>query len=105
MEHTTHPDFLWGCPTCHHRYRDPQAAADCACPAKQPATVAAPLVRCTELLMFDHLALTGWLEADQAELTVLHRQEIDGALRATAYRFCASRQSLEPTGAFALVPA
>jgi hypothetical protein len=24
------------------------------------------------------LALTGWLEADQAELTVLHRQEDDG---------------------------
>ena len=55
--------------------------------------------------MFEHLALTGWLEADQAELTVLHRQEIDGALRATAYRFCASSQSLELTGAFAWVPA
>jgi hypothetical protein len=39
--------------------------------------------------MFDGhpLALTGWLEADQAELTVLHRPEDDGALRATAYRF------------------
>jgi hypothetical protein len=39
--------------------------------------------------MFDGhpLALTGWLEADQAELTVLHRPEDEGALRATGYRF------------------
>jgi hypothetical protein len=50
------------------------------------------------------LALAGWLEADQAELTVLHRPEDEGVLRATAYRFCASRKSLEPTGAFAFVP-
>jgi hypothetical protein len=49
------------------------------------------------------VALTAWLEADQAELTVLHRPEDDGALRATAYRFCASRQALEPTGAFASI--
>ena len=57
--------------------------------------------------MFDGhlLALTGWLEADLAELTLLHREEeAEGALTATAYRFCASRQSLEPTGAFAFVP-
>ena len=56
--------------------------------------------------MFDGhaLALTGWLEADQAELTLLHRPEAEGALKATAYRFCASRQSLEPTGTFAFVP-
>jgi hypothetical protein len=56
--------------------------------------------------MFDGhpLALTGWLEADQAELTLLHREEeAEGVLKATAYRFCASRRSLEPTGAFALV--
>jgi hypothetical protein len=76
------------------------------CPARKPATVAAPLVRCLELPMFDGhaLALTGWLEADQAELTLLHRPEAEGALKATAYRFCASRKSLEPTGAVAFVP-
>jgi hypothetical protein len=45
-----------------------------------------------------------WLEADQAELTLLHHPEAEGALKATAYRFCASRQSLEPTGAVAFVP-
>ena len=33
------------------------------------------------------LALTAWLEADQAEVTVLHRAEEDGALRPTGYRF------------------
>jgi len=56
--------------------------------------------------MFDGhlLALTGWLEADQAELTLLHCPEAQGALKATAYRFCAPRQNLEPTGAFASVP-
>jgi hypothetical protein len=71
-----------------------------------PLTMAAPLVRCSELPMFDghFLALTGWLEADQAELTLLHCPEAEEALKATAYRFCASRQSLEPTGAFAFVP-
>ncbi|HEY0790753.1 MAG TPA: hypothetical protein VGD78_06770 [Chthoniobacterales bacterium] len=41
--------------------------------------------------------------ADQAELTVLHRPEDDGARRATGCRFCASRESLEPTGTFAVV--
>jgi hypothetical protein len=63
-------EFLWECPVCHRPYRHPQRAADCACPAKKPLTVAAPLVRCSELPMFDGhlLALTRWLEADQAEL-------------------------------------
>ncbi|HEY0792106.1 MAG TPA: hypothetical protein VGD78_13665 [Chthoniobacterales bacterium] len=67
----------------------------------------APLVRWHELSMWDGhpVALTGWLEADQAELTVLHHPEDDGALRARGYRFCASRDSLEPTGTFAVVPA
>ena len=57
--------------------------------------------------MFDGhpLALTGWLEADQAELTVLDRREDEGTLRATGYRFCASRAGLEPTGTFAFVRA
>jgi hypothetical protein len=40
----------------------------------------------------------------QAELTLLHCPEAEGALKATAYRFCASRQSLEATGTFAFVP-
>jgi hypothetical protein len=46
--------------------------------------VAAPLVRWSELAMWEGypLALMGWLEADQAELTVLHRSE--GRLRAAA---------------------
>ena len=54
--------------------------------------------------MFDGhaLALTGWLEADQAELTVLHRRP-NGSFKPTRHRFCASRQSLEPTGDFAFV--
>ena len=58
------------------------------------------MVRCFDLARFDGhpVALTGWLEADQAELTVLHRPENDGVFRATAYRFCASRAGLEPTG-------
>ena len=53
-------DFLWECPGCHRPYRNPQRAADCACPAKKPPTVVAPLVRCSELPMFDghFLALT-----------------------------------------------
>ena len=69
--------------------------------------MAAPLVRCLDLAMFDGhpVALTGWLEADQAELTVLHCPEDDGALRATGYRFCVSRDGLEPTGTFACVRA
>jgi hypothetical protein len=41
---------------------------------------------------------------NQAELTLLHCPEAEGALKATAYRFCASRQSLEATGTFAFVP-
>ena len=100
-------EFLWECPVCHRPYRNPQRAADCACPAKKPPAVAAPLVRSSELPMLDGhpLALTGWLEADQAELTLLYREEeAEGALKATAYRFCASRRSLERTGAFASVP-
>jgi hypothetical protein len=57
------------------------------------------------LAMFDGhaLALTGWLEAGQAELTVLHRSE-DGTVRTTACRFCAPRNALEPTGQHAHVP-
>lgn len=50
------------------------------------------------------IALTAWLEAEQAELTVLHRRR-NGAFKPTRHRSCASRKSLEPTGAFALVPA
>ena len=101
------PDFLWECPACRRPYRNPQEAARCPCPSQNHRTVVAPLVRCSELPMWEGhpLALTGWLEADQAELTLLHRIEDDGALRATAYRFCASREGLEPTGAFAFIPA
>src|SRR5438067_4868569 len=53
-------EFLWECPVCHRPYRHPQRAADCACPAKKPPTVAAPRVRCAKLPMFDGhpLALT-----------------------------------------------
>ncbi|MBW0000322.1 MAG: hypothetical protein JO015_14575 [Verrucomicrobia bacterium] len=51
------------------------------------------------------LALTAWLEGDQAEVTVMYRAEDDEALTVTSYRFCASRQSLQPTGAYAFVPA
>ena len=36
--------------------------------------------------------------------TLLHQKD-DGALTPTPYRFCASRQALEPTGRFAQVPA
>jgi hypothetical protein len=50
-------NFLWECPVCHRPYRHPQRAADCACPAKKPPAVAAPLVRCSELPMFDGHAL------------------------------------------------
>jgi hypothetical protein len=78
----------------------------CPRPDAPAATIAAPLVRCPDLAMFDGhpLALTGWLEAEQAELTVLHRSE-EGAVTATAYRFCAPRHALEPTGQHAPVPA
>jgi succinylglutamate desuccinylase len=66
--------------------------------------VTAPLMRCSELAMWEghSLALTGWLEADQAELTVLHRRP-NGTFKPTRQRFCASRRSLEPTGAFAFL--
>ena len=98
-------EFYWECPTCHRAFARPESAAQCHRPAKDPPTVAAPLVRWSELAMFDGhaLALTGWLEAEQAELTVLHRLR-NGAFRPTRYRFCAPRQSLEPTGQHALVP-
>ena len=42
---------------------------------------------------------------NQAEVTVLHRPEDEGPLRATGYRFCASRAGLKPTGTFACVRA
>ena len=50
------------------------------------------------------VALTGCLEADQAELTVLHRRR-NGRFKPTRHRFCASRDALEPTGRHAPVPA
>jgi hypothetical protein len=99
-------EFFWECPTCRRAFIRPETAARCHRPPEdEPTTVAAPRVRCLDLAMFDGhpLALTGWLEADQAELTVLHRPEDEGALRATGYRFCAPRAGLEPTGAFACV--
>ncbi|MBV9489529.1 MAG: hypothetical protein JO069_07380 [Verrucomicrobia bacterium] len=69
--------------------------------------MAALLVRWPEVPLGDGppLALTAWLEADQAEVTVLYRGDEDETLRATGYRFCALRERLEPAGAFALVPA
>ena len=100
-------DFYWECPACRRPFRRPEQAAECPCPSpKAPAAIVAPLVRCTDLPMWDGhaVALTGWLEAEQAELTVLHRSE-DGAVTATAYRFCAARDALEPTGQHAHVPA
>jgi hypothetical protein len=48
------------------------------------------------------VALTALLEAEQVELTVLHRGR-NGAFRPTRHRFCAPRQSLEPTGQHALM--
>jgi hypothetical protein len=76
-------EFYWECPTCRRAFARPETAARCHRPPEgDPPTVAAPLVRSLELAMFDGhpLALTGWLEADQAELTVLHRPEDGGAL-------------------------
>ena len=69
--------------------------------------MAAPRVRWPGVPMGDGppFALTAGLEADQAEVNVLHCAEEDGALRATAYRFCAARDGLELTGAFACVGA
>jgi hypothetical protein len=97
-------EFFWECPTCQRAFARPETAAQCHRPPQAAPTVAAPLVRWPELAMFegDPLALTGWPEADQAELTVLHRRP-NGTFKATRQRFCASRRSLEPTGAFALV--
>ena len=56
--------------------------------------MAAPLVCWSELAVWEGhpLALTGWLEADQAEVTVLHRRP-NGTFKATRQRFCASRRS------------
>ena len=59
----------------------------------------------TALVRATPAELARWVSEEQAERTVLHRQEDDGALRATTYRFCAPREGLEPTGAFAFVPA
>ena len=72
-----------------------------------PPRISAPLARCSALPAFDGhpVALTGWLDADQAELTVLRRPEDDDALKVTAHCFCGPRGALEPTGTFALVPA
>jgi len=98
-------EFFWECPTCRRVFARPESAAQCHRPPEgNSSTVAAPLVRWSELAMWEGhpLALTGWLEADQAELTVLHRWP-NGTFRSTRQRFCASRQSLEPTGAFAFV--
>ena len=96
-------EFNWECPTCHRAFARPETAAQCHRQPKEPPTVAVPLVRWAELAMWEGhpLALTGWLEADQAELTVLHCPEDEGALRGpplTASR--ASRAGLEPTGGF-----
>jgi hypothetical protein len=66
-------DFAWEYPACHRLYGQPQRAADCPCPNKKsPATIVAPLVRCPDLAMFDGhpLALTGWLEAEQAVISL-----------------------------------
>jgi hypothetical protein len=101
-------DFYWQCPACHRPFRRPDQAAQCPCPSKQTpaAAIVAPLVRCLDLAMFDGhaVALTALLEAEQAELTVLHRRR-NGTFKATRHRFCAPRKSLQPTGASALVPA
>jgi hypothetical protein len=62
-------EFFWECPTCRRAFTRPETAAQCHRPAEDdPLTMAAPLVRCSELPMFDghFLALTGWLEAEQA---------------------------------------
>jgi hypothetical protein len=62
-------EFFWECPTCHRAFARPENATRCHRPPEGDLpTVAAPLVRCLDLAMFDGhpLALTGWLEADQA---------------------------------------
>ena len=103
---TLDADFSWACPACHRLYGQPQRAAQCPCPSQKTLAIVAPLVRCTELPMWDGhpVALTSWLEADQAELTVLHRRP-NGNFKTTRHRFCASRTGLEPTGQYALVAA
>ena len=75
------PDFLWECPACRRAYPRPEAATQCPCPSGPgQRTVITPLVRYSELSMWEGhpLALTGWLEADQAELSLLHRKEDGG---------------------------
>ena len=56
-------DFYWECPACRRPFPRPDQAAECPCPSpKAPAaTIAAPLVRCAELPMWDGhpVALTG----------------------------------------------
>ena len=90
-------DFHWECPACRRPFRKPDQAAQCPCPSKQtpPAAIVAPLVRCLDLAMFDGhaVALTALLEAEQAELTVLHRRR-NGTFRPTRHRFCASSPSI-----------
>jgi hypothetical protein len=54
-------DFFWECPTCHRAFARPESAARCHRPPEGDSpTVAAPLVRCLDLAMFDGhpLALT-----------------------------------------------
>jgi hypothetical protein len=98
-------EFCWECPACHRTFRQPDEAAQCPCPIQKTPAIVAPLVRCPEFPMWDGhpVALTGWLEADQAELTVLHRRS-NGSFKVTRHRFCAPRAGLEPTGLHALVP-
>ena len=72
-------------PDLPRAFTRPETAARCHRPPEgDPPTVATPLVRCLDLAMFDGhpLALTGWLEADQAEVTVRHRPERQPAKKA-----------------------
>ena len=100
-------DFCWECPACRRPFLRPDQAAHCPCPKpKRVRRHHRPLgpLRRTSIWDGHPVALTGWLEAEQAELTVPHRTE-DGTVTATAWRFCASRDALEPTGQHAHVPA
>jgi hypothetical protein len=85
----------------------PESAAECHRAPKEPPTVAAPLVRWLELAMWEGhpLALTGWLEADQAELTVLHHPEDDGALEGHRLPFLCLAGRPGAHGTFACVRA
>ena len=55
-------EFYWECPTCRRAFARPESAAQCHRPAKEPPTVAAPLVRWSELAMWEGhpLTLTSW---------------------------------------------